>query len=695
MKTLSFFLCPLAGLLLAYPAISATSLPVPYPPVAHPIQDRVFYFVLPDRFSNGNPDNDRGGISGDALANGFLPTDKAYYHGGDLAGLTKKLDYLQGLGISALWMTPVATNRPVQGDGTLAGSSAGYHGYWVTDFLAVDPHLGDESTLKALIQSAQTKNIQVYFDIIVNHTADVIRYEGNQYSYKSKSVAPYRDAQGIPFDESAMAGKAAFPALDAQTSFPYKPVFEKASDAHVKNPAWLNNPIYYHNRGNSYFEGESNTLGDFSGLDDLFTEHPDVVKGMTEIYKEWISRYSIDGFRVDTVKHVDMPFWQVFSPAVLSYAAAQGRPDFFMFGEVYDHNPNVMSRYSTTGGLSATLDFGFQHAVKAYVTGQGSASDLRDLFEDDDYYTSATRNAYSLPTFLGNHDMGRIGYFIKQGARNETEAQWLARDRLAHALLFFARGVPVVYYGDEQGLTGKGGDKDARQDLFATQVAEDAAEAPLGGEAGAKERFEVTHPLYRTISQLATLRAEHRALRRGAQIHRYSSGGIYAFSRIDRDEKREYLVATNATPLSQSIEIITASPNTTWSGLWGTEQQINSDENGKVLISIPPLSALLLRAQSLVPAPTKPPKITLDPPFVTSDQRILFRAQSDTTQWAEVSFAIQIADGAWIPIGTDTQPPYRLFWDGSTIPKGTPLRLGATISNPFGQTDYSELTFTR
>jgi glycosidase len=139
-----------------------------------------FYFVMADRFENGSTANDEGGLTGGRLTTGSDPTDKAFYHGGDLRGLINKLDYIQGLGTTAIWMTPSFKNKPVQG--TAGAESAGYHGYWITDFTQIDPHLGTNADLNELIGKAHKRGIKVFFDIITNHTADVLDYPAGDYS---------------------------------------------------------------------------------------------------------------------------------------------------------------------------------------------------------------------------------------------------------------------------------------------------------------------------------------------------------------------------------------------------------------------------------------------------------------------------------------------------------------------------------
>ena len=492
-------------------------------PARDPIQDEVFYFVMPDRFDNGATDNDVGGIPGDRLDHGFDPEDKGFFHGGDLAGLTARLDYLADMGTTAIWMTPVFKNKPVQGIG--ADASAGYHGYWYVDMEQIDPHFGTNDELEILITQAHNRDIKVFFDIITNHTADIIDYEEGTYSYRDKEDYHYKDASGVEFDDRDFVGTGTFPELDPAISFPYSPKFNTPDDVTTKVPAWLNNPIYYHNRGNSTFSGENSLYGDFFGLDDMFTEHPDVVDSMIDIYKGWITSYEIDGFRVDTVKHVNLEFWQEFVPAILAHAESVGRDEFFVFGEVYSVNPALLSHYTSRADFPAVLDFRFQEQVRDYASGGGNSDNLRDLFADDDYFTDADSNAYALPTFIGNHDMGRFGWFLDVDNGVLPDDEKAARSQLATAMMFFARGVPVIYYGDEQGFVGDGGDKDARQDMMVSQVPSYNDDDLIGTSATtADANFDQTHPLYESYRDFALLLAAHPALKSGAQLHRLQPG---------------------------------------------------------------------------------------------------------------------------------------------------------------------------
>jgi glycosidase len=220
----------------------------------------------------------------------------------------------------------------------------------------------------------------------------------------------------------------------------------------------------------------------------------------------------------DTYGYVDKatePYRDAQGRPFAKAAAEAGKPDFFMFGEVYSADQEVESTYVRRGGLPATLDFSFQEAAEGYAAGTGAATALSDLYAKDDLYTARDTGAGRLPTFLGNHDMGRIGSAIAAGGTDP--ATHLRRDQLAHELMFLTRGQPVVYSGDEQGFTRPGGDKDARQDMFATRTADYLDDDLIGTDrTHATDNYQTTHPLYRTISALAALRKAHPVLRDSA-----------------------------------------------------------------------------------------------------------------------------------------------------------------------------------
>ncbi|WP_327171118.1 pullulanase-type alpha-1,6-glucosidase [Streptomyces sp. NBC_01336] len=634
-----------------------------------------FYFVMPDRFANGDTGNDRGGLTGSRLETGYDPTDKGFYQGGDLKGMTSRLDYIKGLGTTAIWLAPIFKNRPVQGTGKDA--SAGYHGYWITDFTQVDPHFGTNADLTKLIEQAHRKGMKVFFDVITNHTADTVDYAEKTYGYKPKGAYPYLDRNGRPFDDAAGMAK-----TDAD-SFPYKPVTTGG-----KTPSWLNDPTMYHNRGDSTYGGESTTYGDFSGLDDLWTERPEVVSGMEKIYEKWVRDFDIDGFRIDTVKHVDMDFWTQWATALDTYAARHGRKDFFMFGEVYSADTAITSPYVTQGRLDATLDFPFQEAARQYASQGAPASKLAAVFGDDYRYTTDKANAYEQVKFLGNHDMGRIGTFLKQDNPKADDAELVKRAELANELMFLSRGNPVVYYGDEQGFTGAGGDKDARQTLFASQTADYLDDDELGTDrTHASDAYDTTHPLYRSIAALSELTAKNPALRDGVQTERYAEGSVYAFSRTDPERGNEYVVATNNGTAAKTVELSTESAGMDFRTLYGGSGTVRSGADKKITVTVPALSSIVLRATKTLTAPAAKPAITLKAPAAGATGTVELTADVDGGSLNRVVFAAQTGNGKWTTLGTADHAPYKVTQTiGDRTAAGTPLRYKAVVVDRTGRT---------
>ncbi|MGA5086705.1 pullulanase-type alpha-1,6-glucosidase [Streptomyces pseudogriseolus] len=657
-------------------------------PARHDLTREQFYFVLPDRFANGDTKNDRGGLTGSRLTHGYDPTDKGFYQGGDLKGLTRKLDYIKGLGTTAIWLAPIFKNQPVQGTGENA--SAGYHGYWITDFTQVDPHFGTNQDLETLIDKAHAKGMKVFFDVITNHTADVIDYEEKSYDYLSKGAFPYLTKDGVPFDDADYAdGSRTFPRVDAG-SFPRTPVVP-AAKKRLKVPSWLNDPAMYHNRGDSTFAGESAEYGDFSGLDDLWTERPEVVDGMEKIYQRWVRDFGIDGFRIDTVKHVNMEFWTQWATALDAYAAKKGRDDFFMFGEVYSADTNVTAPYVTQGRLDATLDFPFQDAARAYASQDGSAKKLASVFGDDYKYTSGRANAYEQVTFLGNHDMGRMGTFLMQDNPKASDAELLQRDMLANELMFLSRGNPVVYYGDEQGFTGAGGDKDARQTLFASRTADYLDDDLIGTDrTHAEDAYDTRSPLYRQIGALAKLRAAHPALADGVQQERYADDGpgVYAFSRTAPGKNpTEYVVAFNNAGETRTATFATGSADTTFRGIHGTGATVRSDADRKITVSVPARSAIVLKAATPLGEPDAKPTLTLKAFEAGATGTVEVTADVDGGQLNRVVFAAQTGNGRWQTLGSADHAPYKVTHTvGADVPAGTALRYKAVVIDSAGRT---------
>jgi len=522
-------------------------------------QDEVFYFVLPDRFVNADKSNDLGAAANDkkrALSRGGLDvTDKGMYHGGDLAGLTEKLPYLDNMGITAIWLTPVLRNQAVQ------NGSSGYHGYWILDFSEIDPHLGTNAELKNLIDKAHQRNIKVFFDIITNHTADVIKYKE---CHSTDGLTWLFEEKNCPFKSLAQLAK----------GDKYTPFIPKGSED-LKTPAWLNNVDAYHNQGDSHWKGESSIRGDFAGLDDVDTDSDNVVAGMVDIYKAIIDEFKPDGFRIDTVKHVNMEFWQTFSPALMEHAKTQGIDNFFMYGEVYSFEPEALSRFTVEGKLPSVLDFAFQGAIQKALVEQKGTDVLAKLFAQDHFYQTDHKDinhngvintdANQLVNFTGNHDMGRFAYTLRKSKHNYSEQEQIQRNLLAHALLYFSRGVPVIYYGDEQGFVGDGGDQASRQDMMPSKVASYNDDNLLAtSSTTADDNFDTSHLFYQSFAKYAQLYQQYPALRFGKQetLYAQEKPGIFAITRTHtvlvsgQDKTEKLLVVFNTANHAEPLDVL-------------------------------------------------------------------------------------------------------------------------------------------
>jgi len=639
------------------------------------VRDDIFYFVLPDRFDNGDLSNDNGSDTYEISYGGFDKEKKGSFHGGDLPGLKRRLGYLKEMGVTAIWMTPILRNKAIQ-----RGDTA-YHGYWIVDFTQLDSHFGSNADLKDLIDTAHSMGMKVFFDIITNHTADVVKYrechdESGKHLDEEKANCDFKSTADLA------SGK----------EKPYT-TFIPAGEETVKVPAWLNDPKYYHNQGDSFWRGESSLNGDFVGLDDLNTEMPEVVDGMIDIYKDIVTNFKPDGFRVDTVKHVRLPFWQKFVPAIMAHAKEQGIPNFHMFGEVYDGNPAFLSQYTTLGKMPAILDFGFQGNSGAVIANNESPERLETLFDNDDYYNDADSQADLLLSFIGNHDMGRFGYFLNKNLPDASGDEKLQRSVLAHALMYFARGIPVVYYGDEQGFTGDGNDMAAREDMMPSKVDSYNDNVHLGTEATpADDNFDRSHPIYQSLKAFAEVYQDHRALRRGIHQNRFAdkTSGIYAFSRIDLDEKVEYLLAFNSASETKSVSLKASAPS--YTALAGEAKPLVV-ENGEVTVEVPALSFVIYKASAALK-----PSTNLDLALTSAQQ------DEESTSFIDVKYDLPGAagsalsllsvqteykakDGTFKLAAVDYTAPYSAKVILDEIEGGLKGEVRVTVSNLAGQTN--------
>ena len=603
----------------------------------------LIYFVMPDRYLNGDLKNDD--------LPGYEPTKTAFFHGGDLRGLTGNcqddngLARIKSLGFTAVWMTPLVVQQPPTSGG------AGYHGYWGTDFLNVDPHLGETKDLVALSDCAKKLGLKLILDVVTNHTGDIIWYNDRTAYVPEKFVG-------------------------------------------IKNPQWLNDLANYHNVGDinrCWSKGSCEKDGDFYGLDDLATEKREVYSGWSEVYGSWIRRFGFSGFRVDTARHVDDGFFKNWSPLILKEAEKAGISDFTIFGEVWEQSPTELMKYLRINKLQTALDFPFQRVAIEFASSYSSADSLRNLFNYDDYYTDKNSSAKNLVTFLGNHDMGRVAFLI-QSKKLNPESQLLSRVKLAHSLLYLSRGIPAVYYGDEVGMTGSGNGNDqlARQDMFSTKVEMWKTEKRVGSDpvgTGDSFRFH-SHPLSEHLRSLAKIRLDYPALANGQMQIRYAKGPIFAFSKLAPDSNQEFVVVMNNSSKKLTAKIPTAS-NSVWDKVFGDGSWRN--RKADLEVSIPALEVLVLKARNNISETSVKIKgLKLDEDFLTGFYSV--SAQVSSRDLLKTEFFVK-RDKQWISLGIDTSAPFKYYLNPTEF--SSRITIKATSIDSKGRVyEFKPLTFT-
>jgi glycosidase len=634
---------------------------------------------MPDRYANGDPANDTGGVTGNRSLTGYDPTSNGWFHGGDLKGLTGTctdtkhgLARIKDLGFNAIWVTPAVVNQVSQGD------SAGYHGYWGVEFTRVDPHLGTNDDFAAFASCAHSLGMKVILDVVVNHTGDIVQPGGGA----SYSDVPYRDCNGKTFDPAAYVNRSTFPCLKPSTM--PRPPFVFPGQANVKKPDWLNDLTNYHNRGNIDFNSCSERCyqqGELFGLDDLFTEKPVVRNGLAAIYADWITKYKLDGFRVDTARHVNPAFWKPWVARMRAAAKSVGVNDFSIFGEAPLGDSIELSTYVRDRGLPSMLDFPFRDIADAYASGSSSAVAILHRLQDDDYFRLPDGVEPVTATFLGNHDQGRAAFQIRQDAGGLSGDALLKRVLLGYDVLFLMRGAPTVYYGDEVGMIGSGGDKAAREDMFSTLVPEWQTEPRVGAPPiGRGSSFDVTtNPIQTELKQLASLREGHSQLSVGWSIVRYAKGAVVAVSRVDPATKLELVVVLNNGNGPASVTFPTSTPSARWSQLHGTPVPFappSSGANGNLTVPVGATTAVVLEAETPIGAAAPPkPRLTVKADGLTS----LWTAAATVGGGAPVSvaFVVQRASGAWQRLDVDTSPPFRGFMDPARFKKNERVKVVA------------------
>jgi len=539
-------------------------------------EDQIIYFVMTDRFANGDPSNDDQGRSE------FDPADAAKYSGGDLRGLKDKLDYIQGLGATAVWITPPVANQwwdPLV-------SFGGYHGYWARHQKKVDEHLGTLDDYKALSDALHRRGMYLIQDIVPNHMGNFFTWSGaydpanlaTNYVLNTQAV-PTAKPEQAPFDQNDLRD----PAQRAAAIYHWTPQITNFLDP-VQEKDWQ-----------------------ISDLDDLNTENPVVRAALKDSFGYWIKEVGVDAYRVDTAKFVPHGFWNDFfhatdaaAPGILAAAASTGRDDFLAFGEVFEvSNPlddageqKVASYLGTPAApeLPAVLQFPLYEEIGRVFASGGPTSWLGyrlELAADASLWKDPRR----MPTFIDNHDVRR---FLSIGTQKGLSQ--------ALAFLFTTPGIPVIYYGTEQAFT------ETRDAMF------------KGGNTAKGVRpadaFDTTSAFYQKLKELTALRKANPALTRGETtvLVQSETPGAFAFKRSYQGTDLLVLMNTADEPVLFSKAASGLAAGTQLQPLYGEDAPSELPTvaaDGKLTLVLPGRATVVAKATAPVTPPTPGVTITV------------------------------------------------------------------------------------
>jgi glycosidase len=556
-------------------------------------RDEVIYQVLIDRFANGDVNNDYN----------IRPGHLARFQGGDWRGLMENLDYVKDLGVTTLWISPIVKNVETDAD------VDSYHGYWAQDLTQLNPHFGDITDLRRLVNRAHDMGLKVVLDIVTNHMGQVFFYDTNLNGtpdiYIAGSgnlpvVASRSDLSRITeYDpdwdpRGVQAFTSLGPAGRAPIVFIQDPKINR-----VPPPGIFGTARAYHGFGRilNYDDPKQRELGDFpGGLKDVATELPEVRAELIDLYTRWVELLDLDGFRIDTVKHVEHDFWHEFATKVRERLKRQNKNRFLMFGEAFDGNDQLLGSYTQEGMLDSVFYFSQHYQVFRDVfqyahdeNRQRGTDQIANLWalrrqnyrnepQPDGIGIAPSR---ALVNFIDNHDVARFLYF----ANNDKEAL-----RNALVLLMTEEGIPCLYYGTEQDFAG-GNDPANREVLWTTGL-------PRTGDT------------FLHFRKLARIRSQYEALRRGdtnvvwstPHVGAEEDAGIFAFERTGGDAGAAYVLVvinTNARHDSATAEgprlmKITHSPGRMVDVLDPERRSYDVPPSGEIRLVVPKQRSMIL-----------------------------------------------------------------------------------------------------
>ena len=540
-------------------------LPAPGALAERDLRDELVYQVLVDRFDNAAPEPAD-------LPDRPVPDDLARIQGGDWPGLSRRLPYIRDLGMTAIWISPIFENvaRYVDEDG--------YHGYWAADLTRLNPYFGSLADLQQLVERAHELGLKVFVDVAPNHFGQVFGYDLDRdgRSSEAEMLPPFRE--DAPYEA---------PLVWSHQPHVFDGHAELADGLTAPSPHLTRRVLddaAFHRRGSirAFVDPNEVELGDFpKGLRDLKTEDDAVVSGLVDSYAEWVRLTKIDGFRLDAVPHASREFWTALCSRLRVRLHEFGRDRFFIFGEAFRGESEVLASYSGPGSMDSVLDFAFlMRVVNGYVlAGQAATTTVGALSTDRVLYPREPQPGgvgldpwQARLSFADNHDTGRI-----LGKLPDPYAV-----ELAMTLVLTVDAIPVIYYGTEQGFDGR---------------TQHAAREPMWW-AGYGDRY----PLHTYLRRLAFLRRSHAALARGDLTVRYASAsdgsstdsdaGLLAFERSLEGDR--VLVVTNAHANQTSQATIPsgfAASTALKDALAPTAPPLMVSADGSVRVSLPPRRA--------------------------------------------------------------------------------------------------------
>ena len=516
--------------------------------------DQVLYFLMLDRYSDGREKGFRDN-AGKPVTTGTTPpfdfAADAYtaarepwadagdeWLGGTLTGLASKIGYLQRLGITAVWISPAFKQ--------VSSDAHAYHGYGIQNFLDVDPHFGTRQDLIDLVQTAHAHGIRVILDIILNHTGDVFGYpyDPNRYPARDDHGIIIRDAQGRIAMDPRWDGNG-YPVAGWRNAFgeaniPFAPV-----DAHTHPHAWPNDAVWpaemqqaahfsakgrisSWDRDPEFVEGDFVTLKDVDhGFHDRNDQGQRIVDAfhpspalnlLCDAYKFWIALADVDGFRIDTVKHMEPGATRYFASVIKEFAQSLGKENFFLVGEITGGRDRAWTTLDLTG-LDAALGIDdIPDKLDYLAKGYREPADYFGLFRNSAQERKSSHVWFGqhVVTLFDDHDQVRKGN-DKARFCGDMVNNGYQHLKAVLGLNLCSMGIPCVYYGTEQGFDGAG-----NSDRFLRECMFGGAFGSL--QSAGRHFFNEDHDIYRFIAEVTALRSAHLALRRGRQYLREISG---------------------------------------------------------------------------------------------------------------------------------------------------------------------------